>query len=264
MSRTAAAFFDLDKTIIARSSTMAFSREFQAGGLISRASMLRSAYEQVVFSFGGADHDQMDKLRVFLSELVKGWDVDRVRAIVHDTLDNVVEPLVYEEAVKLIAEHHARGHDVVIVSASGLEVVAPIGELLGADHVVATQLEIVDGKYTGTIDYYAYAEEKARAITALAAERGYDLDRCYAYSDSITDVPMLEAVGTPFAVNPDKDLRKVARENDWEILEFSEPVALRSTLPPAAKPTLTALALGGAVAVGGVLWANARRRHLDL
>ena len=256
-----AAFFDLDKTIIAKSSTLAFSKPFQAGGLISRRAVLRSAYAQFVFLVGGADHDQMEKLRSFMSQLVGGWDVATVREIVADTLHNVVDPIVYDEAVGLIEEHKLAGRDVVIVSTSGTEVVEPIGAMLGADIVIASRLEEVDGKYTGNIDYYAYAEEKARAIVELAQERGYDLERSFAYSDSVTDVPMLEVVGHAHAVNPDKELRKVAVANRWPILVFTKPVALRSRVP--ARPTLAALAVGGVVAVGGVLWANARRRRLD-
>ncbi|MFT4085170.1 MAG: HAD family hydrolase [Nocardioides sp.] len=254
-----AAFFDLDKTIIAKSSTLAFSKPFQAGGLISRKALLRSAYSQFVYVLGGADHDQMEKMRQFMSELVSGWDVATVREIVADTLHNVVDPLVYDEAVQLIEEHHAAGRDVVIVSASGQEVVEPIGEMLGADHVVATRMEIADGKYTGEIAHYAYAEEKAAAIRALAEQRDYDLATSYAYSDSITDVHMLEAVGHPYAVNPDKELRRVAKERGWPILVFVKPVALRSRAL-SARPTLAALAVGGAVALGGVIWAGTRKR----
>ncbi|MEJ7833099.1 MAG: HAD family hydrolase [Nocardioides sp.] len=265
MTHTArtAAFFDLDKTIIATSSTFAFSKPFQAGGLIPRRAVLRSAYAQFVYMVGGADHDQMEKMRQFMSQLCAGWDVATVREIVAETLHHVMDPLVYDEAVSLIEEHQFAGRDVVIVSASGTELVEPIGEMLGADLVVASQLEIVDGKYTGEIDYYAYAAEKARAIEELAAEMGYDLAECYGYSDSVTDVPMLEVVGYPHAVNPDRELRKIAAAKGWPVLVFTKPVALRSrvTLPP-AKPTLAALAVGGAVAVGGVLWANARKRRL--
>jgi phosphoserine phosphatase len=128
---------------------------------------------------------------------------------------------------------------------------------------VATRMEIVDGRYTGDIEYYAYAEEKARAIRDLAEQVGYDLESSYAYSDSVTDVHMLEAVGHPHAVNPDRDLRRIAAARGWPVLVFSKPVALQSrvTFPP-AKPALAALAVGGFVAVGGVMWANARRRRL--
>ena len=257
--RPTAAFFDLDKTIIARSSSLAFNKPFQAGGLISRRAMLRSAYAQFVYLVGGADHDQMEKMRQFMSQLVAGWDVATVREIVADTLHHVVDPIVYDEAVSLIEEHRGVGRDVIIVSTSGTEVVGPIGEMLGADEVIATQLEIVDGHYTGGIAYYAYAEEKARAIRALAEERGYDLEGSFAYSDSITDVHMLEAVGHPHAVNPDRELRKVAAANGWPILVFTKPVTLGSRLPP-ARSTLAALALGGVGAVGWVLWRSRRSK----
>jgi HAD superfamily hydrolase (TIGR01490 family) len=256
-----AAFFDLDKTIIATSSAFAFTKPFQAGGLISRRTVLRTAYGQFVYLLGGADHDQMEKMRLFLSQLVAGWEVATVRDIVAETLHEVVDPVVYEEAVSLIAEHHAAGRDVVIVSASGTDIVEPIGEMLGADDVVASRLEVADGAYTGVISYYAYAEEKARAIRDLAEQRGYDLADCYAYSDSVTDVPMLEEVGHPHAVNPDKELRKVAASRGWPVLQFTKPVAIRSRGVPPARPALAVLAVGGAVAAGGVLWANARRRR---
>jgi HAD superfamily hydrolase (TIGR01490 family) len=253
-----AAFFDLDKTIIAKSSSLAFSKPFQAGGLITRRAMLRSAYAQFVYLVGGADHDQMEKIRAFMSRLVEGWEVETVKEIVGETLHHVVDPIVYDEAVSLMEEHHAAGRDVVVVSASGAEVVEPIGELLGADDVIASRLEIVEGRYTGEIDYYAYAEEKARAIETMAAERGYDLEQCFAYSDSITDAPMLEVVGHPHAVNPDKELRKLAASRGWPVLQFSRPITLRSRIP--VKGTIAALTVGTALTVGGAIWFNRRRK----
>jgi HAD superfamily hydrolase (TIGR01490 family) len=256
-----AAFFDLDKTIIAKSSTLAFSKSFYAGGLISRGSVLRSAYAQFVYLAGGADHDQMEKMREFLSELCAGWDVQTVREIVGDTLHHIVDPLVFDEAVSLMEEHHLAGRDVVIVSASGTEVVEPIGEMLGADAVIATRMQVADGKYTGDIDFYAYAENKASAIVELAERNGYDLSRSHAYSDSITDIHMLEVVGHPHAVNPDKELRRQAIARGWPVLAFNRPVALRRRMRlPSSKPTLAALALGTAVAVGGAIYLGARRR----
>ena len=256
-----AAFFDLDKTIIAKSSTLAFTKPFQAGGLISRRAVLRSAYAQFVYHVGGADHDQMEKMREFLSSLSSGWDVQTVRDIVAETLHHVVDPLVFDEAVSLIEEHHLAGRDVIIVSASGSEVVGPIGDLLGADGVVATQMRIVDGRYTGEIDYYAYGANKALALERLAEEHGYDLSRSYAYSDSITDIHMLEVVGHPYAVNPDRDLRREALARGWPVLVFTRPVALRSRVRlPQHRPTLAALAFGTAAALSGAVYVTVRRR----
>ncbi len=256
-----AAFFDLDKTIIAKSSALAFSRSFYAGGLINRRFVLRSAYAQFMFMIGGADHDQMEKMRAFLSQMVTGWPVDSVREIVAETLHNIVDPLVYDEAVTLIEDHHLAGRDVIIVSASGSEMVEPIGRLLGADAVIASELEIEHGRYTGKVEYYAYAENKASAIERLAKRRGYDLPRSYAYSDSVTDVAMLEVVGHPHAVNPDKELRRIAAQRGWPVLEFSRPVALGSRMKlPSGRSTMAALGLGTAAVVGGAIYLNLRKR----
>jgi HAD superfamily hydrolase (TIGR01490 family) len=258
-----AAFFDLDKTIIAKSSTLAFSRPFYQGGLISRASVLRSGYAQFVFLVGGADHDQMERMRRYLSDQAAGWNVQTVKDIVADALHHVVDPLVYDEAVELIEHHHAAGRDIVIVSTSGAEVVEPIGEMLGADRVIATKMVQVDGRYTGEIDFYAYGENKAAAIKELADEVGYDLDNSYAYSDSSTDLPMLEAVGHPYAVNPDKVLRRAAVERGWSILDFTKPVQLRKRMSfDTRRTTLTAVALGaGAAAATAVVLASRRSRR---
>ena len=119
----------------------------------------------------------------------------------------------------------------MIVSTSGSEVVEPIGEMLGADRVVATRMEVVDGRYTGAIEFYAYGGEEGERDPGARREAGYDLTKCYAYSDSATDVPMLEAVGHPFVVNPDRALRREAIERDWPVLTFMRPVALRRRLP---------------------------------
>ncbi|MFF7452931.1 HAD-IB family hydrolase [Kitasatospora sp. NPDC008115] len=259
-----AAFFDLDKTIIAKSSALAFSRPFYQGGLINRRAVLRSAYAQFVFLVGGADHDQMEKMREYLSALTRGWNVQQVREIVAETLHNLIDPIIYDEAASLIEQHHAAGRDVVIVSSSGSEVVEPIGALLGADHVIATRLKIEDGCYTGEIEYYAYAENKAAAIRELAEVEGYDLAECYAYSDSSTDLPLLEAVGHPSAVNPDRALRKEAVAREWPVLVFDKPVELRRRLPEfsaPSRPVLTAVAVGTAALTAGIIWYAARRRR---
>ena len=263
-----AAFFDLDKTIIAKSSTLAFGRSFYNGGLINRRTVLRTAYAQFVYLAGGADHDQMERMRQFLSAMATGWDVEQVKEIVGETLHDLIDPLIYSEAAALIAEHKAAGRDVVIVSTSGSEVVEPIAEMVGADLAIGTRMAVgEDGKYSGEIEFYAYAENKAKAIVELAAERGYDLSRSFAYSDSATDVPMLEAVGHPYAVNPDRTLRKEATAREWPILVFDKPVALRSRVGElAAKPAVSGTALALALATAGTIWwlgTRGRRRRRD-
>ncbi|MDX2645308.1 HAD family hydrolase [Streptomyces sp. NPDC001902] len=259
-----AAFFDLDKTVIAKSSTLAFSRPFYQGGLINRRAVLRTAYAQFVYLLGGADHDQMEGMRKYLSDMCRGWNVQQVREIVAETLHDLIDPIIYDEAASLIEEHHLAGRDVVIVSASGAEVVEPIGEMLGADHVIATRMAVKDGCYTGRIEHYVYGPAKARAITELAAVEGYDLKRSFAYSDSVTDVPMLESVGHPYAVNPDRGLRREAASREWPVLTFSRPVRLHQRVPALTMPSGPVLALaavGAAAATAGLVWYAARRRR---
>lgn len=248
-----AAFFDLDKTILARSSALAFAKPFYKGGLIGRSDVVRSAYAQFLFLASGADHNQMESMRKYMSDLVNGWDVAKVREIVAETIDEIIDPVIYEEAVALIDEHHSAGRDVIVISSSGTEVVEPIGDRLGVDIAIGTQMAIEDGRYTGEILFYAYGEGKSAAMQELATERGYDLTRSYAYSDSITDLPMLEIVGHPTAVNPDDDLRTIAADRGWPIVDFQRPVSMQSRVNTGQK-----VAAGAGVAIGaaalGLAW----------
>lgn len=258
---TVAAFFDLDKTVIAKSSTLAFSRPFYQEGLINRRAALKSAYAQFVFMLSGADADQTDRMREHLTALCANWDVEQVRAIVEETLHDIVDPLVYAEATELINSHREQGHDVVVVSASGAEIVRPIARMIGATDSVATEMVVADGRYTGSIDFYCYGENKAEAVRGLSERHGYQLEHCHAYSDSITDLPMLEVVGHPTVVNPDRALRRVATQREWPILNFSDPVSLRARIPTPSATTITAAAVGlGAVAAAGLAWYGLRRR----
>jgi HAD superfamily hydrolase (TIGR01490 family) len=255
-----AAFFDLDKTIIATSSTLALGKAFYAAGLISRRDVVKGTYARLVYHLGGADEARMDRMREDLVAMVTGWDEANVRGIIAETLFDLIDPIVYDEAATLIEEHHAAGRAVVIVSSSGDEIVNPVGELLGADHVVATRMVVEDGKYTGEVAFYAFGPYKAKAMARLAAEHGWDLAECYAYSDSGTDLPMLAAVGHPFAVNPDRTLRREATERGWEILNFEHPVPMRSRfgrLPAPSRPVAVGIA-GAAVVAAAAGWRAAR------
>jgi HAD superfamily hydrolase (TIGR01490 family) len=262
----AAAFFDLDKTVIAKSSTLAFGKPFYKGGLVNRRAVLKSSFAQFVYLLQGADEDSMDRMRDYLKALCAGWPVQQVHDIVAETLHELIDPMVYDEAVALFDEHRSAGRDIVIVSSSGEEVVGPIGEMLGVDHVVATRMVVEDGLYTGDISFYAYGPGKAVAMRELAEERGYDLDASYAYRDSATDLPMLEVVGHPHAVNPDRALRKVAVERGWPVLAFKRPVSMRDRLPsfrrPPRKVVTRAVAIGAVAGVGAAYLAHRRpARH---
>lgn len=255
-----AAFFDLDKTVIAGSSALALARPFRDGGLLTRGAALRGLYAQLGYLSFGADHDRTEWMKDRLADLSRGWDAERTSQIVAEALEDYIRPVVYREALDLVAAHHRAGHDVVVVSASSEAVVAPIAGLLDADHVIATRPVVAAGRYTGEIDFYAYGPAKATAITALAATHGYDLAASHAYSDSFTDLPMLEAVGHPVAVNPDRALRRHALAQGWPVRTFARPVVPREGRYPALA-ALTAVA--GLSAAAGWAWGRRGRRRMD-
>jgi HAD superfamily hydrolase (TIGR01490 family) len=256
-----AAFFDLDKTVIAKSSALAFGRPFYRDGLIGRRDMIKAAYAQLIYRIGGADDHQMARIRDAVAQLCKGWRAEQVRQIVNETLHELINPYVYAEAAALIVEHRAAGRDIVLVSTSGDEMVRPIGELLGITDVIATRMVVADGRYTGEVEYYAAGPNKATAVREMAAERSYDLADCYAYSDSVSDTPLLETVGHPTAVNPDRALRRVAIERGWPVLEFRHPVPLMRRLRqrPAVPVAAAAVSLGLGVAIGVAVYSRYRR-----
>ena len=235
-SRTAAAFFDLDKTLISRSSTLAFVPSFYRRGLITRHQALRGACAQLTFRLAGAGHNRMERIRDQVSALCRGWNADLISQIVTDNLAQVIEPLVYAEARTLLARHVEDGHDVLIASTSGQEIVRPIAAMLGACAVVATRLEVAEGRYTGTVEFYAYGQAKADGVAELAEQRGYRLADCYAYSDSVTDLPLLDLVGHPRVVNPDRALRRAAQSRGWPVLTFSQCGAAGSEAANAPSP----------------------------
>lgn len=257
-----AVFFDLDKTLLASSSSWAFARPFYRGGLMGRRAAARSAYAQLIFAISGANARNTETLRRELSRLVTGWPVETVRRVVSEAIDEVVDPLVHAEAIDVIEQHRAEGRAIVIISASGSDVVEPIADRLGADLVVASRLQTRDGRYTGSITFYAYGPAKAQAMSDLAQEQGWDLQQCWAYTDSSTDIPMLEAVGHPHAVNPDAALRAAAAERGWPVLRWHRTVSLRERFGSINPKTASAVALGvvGVSVAVKVLRVRARRR----
>ncbi|HEX2738327.1 MAG TPA: HAD-IB family hydrolase [Acidimicrobiia bacterium] len=258
-----AAFFDLDKTIIAKSSVLAFGKPFYREGLMSRRTIAKAMYAQVVFLLVGADEEKMEKMRESMLSLTRGWSQRHVAEIVRETLDEVVSPIIFAEALDLFDEHHRADRKVVIVSSAPAEVVGPLAEYLGADDWIATRAEIdTEGKYTGALASLQPCGDRRHRTRALAAHDGIDLTASYAYSDSITDLPMLEAVGHPVVVNADRDLAKVAKEREWEAREFRQPIRLRDRVP--VPPTGPTIAVSGAVMAAGAgiaAWLWWKRQH---
>ena len=223
-----AAFFDLDKTVIAKPAMAVLRGPLRAGGLLDRRSVAGTVITQLLYLHIGAGERRLARARDSLLKLSRGWEQHQVVAVVEESIEDAVEPIIYAEAMDLIEQHRAEGRLVVIVSASPEEIVTPLGRHLGVDETIASRAEVdSDGRYTGAVAFYAYGPYKAEAMTELAERRGIDLAASYAYSDSYTDVPMLEAVGHPVAVNPDRVLARIARDRSWEVLHFVRPVRLR-------------------------------------
>ncbi len=226
-----AAFFDLDKTVITKASVLAFGYPMYHQGLLSKKAVLKGLYAQAVYLHLGANEDRLARLRDSVLALTKGWEQAKVRRIIEEALDEVIAPIIYKDALELMDRHRAEGRLIVIVSASPEEMVLPLSRYLGADEAIASRARIDEfGRYTGEMAFYAYGPYKAEAMRELAQRRGLDLSRSYAYSDSYTDLPMLEAVGHPVAVNPDRVLQRIAKDRGWEVVRFSRPVQMR---PPA-------------------------------
>jgi HAD superfamily hydrolase (TIGR01490 family) len=215
-----AAFFDLDRTLIRRSSVLALAGTFRRHGLISRLDLVKSALWQVLFAARGASAERVRSAAEEGMKMLNGFSVDALQHLVGDAMETVLRPLVYEEPLRLVEHHHARGERVYIVSATLQEIVQHIADDLGFDGAIGSTCEIVDGRYTGRTLRAAHGVGKANALRELAVAEGFDLGESTAYSDSYSDVPFLEAVGHPVAANPDRKLRRIAAERGWSVVDF--------------------------------------------
>jgi HAD superfamily hydrolase (TIGR01490 family) len=217
----AAAFFDLDRTLIRRSSVLALAPSFQKRGLISRRDLAKSAFWQLLFVLRGASAKRIRSAAEDGMTILEGFSVQEMQHLVGDAMEPVLRPLVFAEPLHLVQQHRARGEKVYVVSATLQEIVDHIAEDLGFDGAIGSTCEIVDGVYTGRTLRAAHGEGKAEALRQLADAEAIDLAASTAYSDSYTDVPFLEAVGHPVAVNPDRRLRRIARARGWPVVRFS-------------------------------------------
>jgi HAD superfamily hydrolase (TIGR01490 family) len=215
-----AAFFDLDRTLIRGSANYPLAIAAFRAGIVPWRELARDTVNAVRFQRHGSTDVGSAELRERILGAVAGM---RQSEIIHlgDRVTPGLVRRVIPRSARLLAEHHARGEDRIVVSASPIELVGRFAEALGLEGAVATRAELdAEGRYTGRlVGEFCYGAGKVIEIEKLAAERGYDLERCYAYSDSLSDLPMLERVGNPVVVNPDRELRTLAAERGWPVVE---------------------------------------------
>ena len=260
---TGAAFFDLDRTLMAGSSAYHFGRAMYKAGQMTRRQIARDAVDQVRFRLRGATDAAVNVLLDRVLEAIKGQRVVDLRRLTPDVLAGIL-PRVYPQMLAVVREHQDAGRPAYIATAASQPAAEILAQALAMDGAIGTRWETEDGIYTGRLEGpFAYGEGKAAALREFADANGIDLSASWAYTDAASDLPMLEAVGHPVAVNPDKELRRLAEERGWETRDFRSPVRLRTRIAsavPAPRPSYVAGAVG-AVAVAAVLgWVALRSR----
>lgn len=247
-----AAFFDLDRTLMSGSSAYYFGKACYRAGLRPLGRLLGDGASGVVFRVFGASDEKSAAMRDHLLESIAGTPAEVLRRLSPAVVEELL-PRIRAEAQTLLDIHSEAGRDVYIISASPLEIVGELARALEIAGGLGTESEIVDGVYTGRLAApFCYGEGKAEHIRKLAADRGYDLAKCYAYSDSASDLPMMLIVGHPVAVNPDRSMTAVAHRRGWPVVEFN-----RQAKQVAKVSAAGALTLGGAA--GG--WVMGRRHE---
>jgi HAD superfamily hydrolase (TIGR01490 family) len=249
LGTNAAAFFDLDRTLISGSSAFTFAIAAWRNKLIPTTRFALDTKEALLFRLNGASDDTTTNTRERILGAVRGAKQADLMALNAEIIPNLLER-VRPEAKALLELHRNANRDTYIVSASPIEVVGPLASALGMTGGIGTVAEVVDGLYTGNlVGPFCYGPGKVEAIAEMAHWDGYDLDRCYAYSDSASDLPMLELVGHPVAVNPDNPLERLARQRGWPVVIFN---ARTKTVVRRSSAAAGAAALAGATFAAGV------------
>jgi HAD superfamily hydrolase (TIGR01490 family) len=246
---TAAAFFDVDNTMMVGASIFHFARGLAARKFFTTSDLAGFAWQQLKFRIGGReDNSGIAGHRDTALSFVAGRSVDEVTALGEEIYDELMADRIWAGTRALAQMHLDAGQRVWLVTATPVELALIIARRLGLTGALGTVAESVDGHYTGRlVGEILHGPAKAHAVRALAATEGLDLRRCTAYSDSVNDVPMLSAVGTAVAVNPDSELRDVAKERGWQVRDFrTGRRAARIGVPS----VLGVGALAGAVAAG--------------
>lgn len=245
----AAAFFDLDRTLISGSSAFVFGVTAWRRDLVPTAQFARDAFGALAFRLSGASDSTTEQTRDRVLGAVKGVRQADLVALNGEIIPKLLSR-IRPEARALLDLHRQAGRDTYIVSASPSELVAPLAQALGMTGGIGTVAEVVDGIYTGNlVGPFCYGAGKVEAINEIAGWEHYELDRCYGYSDSASDLPMLEIVGHPVAVNPDGPLERVANQRGWPTVIFSRK---RKTVVRASSAAAGAAALAGAAFAAGL------------
>jgi HAD superfamily hydrolase (TIGR01490 family) len=241
-----AAFFDLDRTLMAGSSGLYWARAARGAGLLTRRRIARYGWENVKFRLRGSTDQATDRVRREVGEMISGQRVVDLQRLAPKVLAGVL-PRLYPQMLEVAHAHQDAGRPVYICTAASQEMAEMLAHVLSFDGALGARSEVVDGRYTGrSAGPFTYREGKSVAMRELAAAEGIDLAASYAYSDSESDLPMLRTVGHPVVVNPDAELRRVARQEGWEIMRFER---LGRRLKAAAAFVLAALVGTGARSV---------------
>jgi HAD superfamily hydrolase (TIGR01490 family) len=239
-----AAFFDLDKTLMAGSSGMPFARVAARHGVVGRRQLARWAVDHLRYRLRGASDESTESVLTVARDLLTGVSERQLQRMWPEVLAEVL-PRIYPQMLDEIHEHQDAGRPAFIVSAAGNDGVQSLAQVLGMEGGIGTRYELDgDGRYTGSLDGpFVYGKGKVKAMESFAGEHEIDLAASFAYSDSASDLPMLRAVGNPVAVNPDPELAGVAREEGWRVMRFEK---LGRRLAFAA--TMAAAAAAGGIA----------------
>jgi HAD superfamily hydrolase (TIGR01490 family) len=217
---TGAAFFDLDRTLIAGSSAWEFGRAAYKAGIITRRQLARDARENIVFRLKGSTDESTARIKARIGEALNGVRVRDMQRLAPTVLAGVL-PRLYPEMLEIAYAHQDEGRPIFICTAASQEMADLMALVLTFDGAVGSAIEVKDGAYTGAEGgRFTYRQGKADAIRELAEREEIDLAKSYAYTDSESDLPMLELVGHPVAVNPDAELAAIAEQRGWEIMRL--------------------------------------------
>src|SRR3954447_2974622 len=247
----AAAFFDLDRTLMAGSSGLHWARAAYRAGLVGRRQMAGDAWANIRFRLRGSTDEETEAVKDRLGEFLEGRKVKDLERLGHQVLAGVL-PRLYERMLQTAYDHQDAGRPVYICTAATQDMADILAEVLGFDCATGSKLAKRDGFYTGGFDGpFCYGEGKPKRMREIAERDAIDLAASWAYSDSASDLPMLRAVGHAVVVNPDTELAAVAKQEGWDIMRFE-------TLGRRLK--ISAALLASSAAAAGASSANKRRR----